>query len=445
MSKIVIEDIKKNHRSLREVIPSRRDHESDSSHRRKTPVTSDLASKKKYRHDDSFDTSSGLGWLWGAIVVTGVVVVIGYFIAPIFTKVTIVISPKEVSVQVDEKMKAVRDATSNQLTFTVLPAVEKTVSLSVPATGNKYVETKASGKIRISNNFSADPQALVATTRFTSAKGKVYRIAQNVTVPGMKAGKPGTIETTVYADKAGADYNDALTTFTIPGFAGSPKFSKITAQSVTPMTGGGAGNVKAVDPSAEATVRKQISDQLKSELTIAVQAQLPDGFFTTNDLISFNYQVNQQTQTGQPTTNAVFVGQGRAVAVIFNENTFANQLANQILPTANSQNNQIKVTNLDQLSIAITPAMLTSELEKAASIDLHVVGKPNLLWQIDQTKLAGSLAGQPKNAFADVFKSYCESIVSGEVVFHPSWSNRFPDDQNRISIELLTPNKTPSP
>lgn len=444
MSKIVIEDIKKDRRSLREVIPSRHASSAPTTSRKKMPDTSDLTTKRNYRDDDGFTGNwLSLSWLWGAVIVIGVVVLIGYFVAPIFTRVTMVITPKELTTEIDEKVNAVRDAASGELTFTVLPETEKTVSIAVPASGEKHAETKASGKIRITNNFSADAQQLVATTRFTSVKGKVYRIAQNVTVPGMKGGKPGTIEVTVYADKPGSDYNDGFTSFTIPGFADSPKFAKITAQSATSITGGFIGNIKVVPADTEAGVRKQITDQLHKELTDLVKAQIPDGFFTTDDLISFDYDINQGQNT-QDANTATFLGKGRAVAVIFNESNFTQKLISQAV-SPDTAKNPITITNLDQLDIKTTSALGLSDPGKLDSLTLSITGKAYLLWQINQAKIVAELAGQPREVFADIFKNYGESIAGGEVIFHPSWSKDFPTDHNRINIELLTPKPPETP
>ena len=444
MSKIVIEDIKKDRRSLREVIPSRHASTTAPVAKRKTPATSDLVVKKHY-HDDNHFTGSWISpsWLWGTVIIIGAVVLVGYFVAPIFTRVTVAITPKELTTEIDEKINAVRDTASGELAFTILPEIEKTVSVTVPATGDKHAEIKASGKIRITNNFSADPQQLVATTRFTSVKGKVYRIAQNITVPGVKAGKPGTVEVTVYADKPGSDYNDSLTSFTIPGLAGSPKFSKITAQSVSPMSGGFIGNIKVVSADTEASVRKQISDQLQKDLADLVEDQIPAGFFSSDDLISFNYAINQAENT-QNSNTATFAGKGTVTAVIFNESNFTQKLISQAI-SSDTAKNPIKITNLDELDIKTASPLTSSDLSKLDTLALTVTGKANLLWQINQAKIVTELAGQPRDVFADIFKNYGESIAGGEVIFHPSWSKRFPTDQKRINIQLLTPNPPETP
>ena len=122
---------------------------------------------------------------------------------------------------------------------------DQEVALSVAATGKSGAANhKARGTVVIYNEYSADPQPLVATTRLET-DGKIFRLTEGVTVPGMTttAGKqePGAIEASVVADQSGSEYNVGPSTFTIPGFKGSPKYGKFSAKSVKAFTGGGEG------------------------------------------------------------------------------------------------------------------------------------------------------------------------------------------------------------
>lgn len=78
------------------------------------------------------------------------------------------------------------------------------------------VEKKSSadrygGMMKIVNNRSAS-QALIATTRFQSQNGKIFRIQEKVTVPGNSS-----INAYVIADEIGEDYAELPGKFIIPG------------------------------------------------------------------------------------------------------------------------------------------------------------------------------------------------------------------------------------
>ena len=69
----------------------------------------------------------------------------------------------------------------------------------------------AQGIVRIVSTYGAD-QTLIRTTRLRTSDGKLYRLAETVTVPAN-----GEISVSVYADKTGAVYAIGPSTFIVPG------------------------------------------------------------------------------------------------------------------------------------------------------------------------------------------------------------------------------------
>lgn len=108
-------------------------------------------------------------------------------------------------------------------------------------------EDIATGIITIINEASYD-QPLVATTRFLSAGGILFRLKERVLIP---AG--GRIEAEVYADQPGVSGNIGPDSFTIPGLPLSVQ-DIIYGQSDKPMSGG----VKRVGVVSEADISEAI-------------------------------------------------------------------------------------------------------------------------------------------------------------------------------------------
>jgi hypothetical protein len=150
--------------------------------------------------------------LIGAVLIIGA----GYVFASRSAGAKVVITPKQQEVSVDSQFNA-QKGTSSTLQYQTV-TISKDGKMVVEANGDEYVNTKASGTIIIYNNYSADSQKLVASTRFEAPNGKIFRISQPVTVPGKKGDTPGSIEAIITADQAGPDYNVGLVDFTIPGF-----------------------------------------------------------------------------------------------------------------------------------------------------------------------------------------------------------------------------------
>ena len=84
------------------------------------------------------------------------------------------------------------------------------------------VAQKSKGKITVYNEYGSSPQILIATTRFQSVEGLIFRTLKTISVPGARVenGKTiaGAIDVEVIADKAGQVYNVAPGKFTIPAF-----------------------------------------------------------------------------------------------------------------------------------------------------------------------------------------------------------------------------------
>lgn len=144
----------------------------------------------------------------------------------------------------------------------------KNSSPSYPASGKASVEDKAIGKLTIYNAFSSVPQGLVATTRFMTPDGKIYRLDKAVTIPGaeIKDNKivPSSIEVAVTADKAGPSYNSgAIPKLTIPGFKGTPKFDGFYG-ALASASGGFIGQ-RAVPTDKDITAAKaKVAEDLKN-------------------------------------------------------------------------------------------------------------------------------------------------------------------------------------
>ena len=113
----------------------------------------------------------------------------------------------------------------------VTGTLHKTKTFIPTGTGAKKIEGFAKGNLTITNKTSIS-QSLVATTRFLSKEGVLFRLEKSVIVPAN-----GSVVASVYADKIGASGNIPASHFTIPGL--SPvKQASIYADSTVAFTGG---------------------------------------------------------------------------------------------------------------------------------------------------------------------------------------------------------------
>lgn len=216
-------------------------------------------------------------WLWTFSLITILLLagVASYLFVP---KADVIVSVKFDSQSVDAQMTgkvglAVSDITSGTIPAQAASSAQE-VSESYAATGSQLVSNqKAHGTVIIYNEYSPSPQPLVATTRFLTSDGKLFRLTKNVTVPGtIKVDgqiRNGEVEAEIAADESGDSFNIDPTTFNIPGFKSSGvKYDKIYAKSTSAMTGGGNGAAqsKVITDSDIASAKSKILTELNSRI-----------------------------------------------------------------------------------------------------------------------------------------------------------------------------------
>ena len=371
--------------------------------------------------------------LWASII--AIVVVIGVIIFSLFSSATLAYTPQSATLTFTNNSYTAYKTTvvgSGQLAFSVIQ-LSGNKSANVPASGQVQVSTKASGIIIIYNNSSTASQKLVATTRFETADGHVYRIPSAITVPGKTTvngqGVPGNITANVVADQAGADYNIGLSDFTLPGFKGDPRFSTIYARSKAVMSGGFVGMTAKVSAADLATAKTTLEAGIKTDLLAQARAQVPADFILFPNLSQITYTLLPQgTSTA---TTATENEQGNFTGVMFKKSDLATFLATQQLGS-NVVTGPMEIPDYSSLTIGF--AGTNPDLLQATSVNFQVNGTALTQWVTDESGLVKDLAGTKKSDLDSILKNY-PSIQSADATIKPFWKSSFPTDTTKITIE----------
>ncbi|MFA6495310.1 MAG: hypothetical protein WC246_03310 [Candidatus Paceibacterota bacterium] len=167
------------------------------------------------------------------------------------------------------------DTSTNQIPgqSVVFPSTgTKNSSFAFTPTGVADSGQKARGNIVIVNLSNPAPQKLVATTRFQAPDGKIVRLIDAVTIPGVTGSGPATTTASVVADQPGPAYNiGPIDKLTIPGFAGTSKFDIYYGQIKTPLA---SGPYPTSDDIAKA--RSQSEQKFQEVLISALAANVGD-------------------------------------------------------------------------------------------------------------------------------------------------------------------------
>jgi hypothetical protein len=373
----------------------------------------------------------GRGRFW--IILLAVVIVCaagGILLSTIFAGATVTVHARTASVTPPGTLTAQLNAPVGSLSYQPF-SVSASATTTVAANGTQQVSIQASGVVTISNNYSTASQRLIANTRLEAPDGKIYRIHDSITVPGMSGGKAGTVTATVYADSPGADYNKSgTTTFTIPGFQGEPQYTKFSAQSQGDISGGFVGAQPAVAAGDLATAQQQLQTQLDQAVRAKANA-IPDGYTAIPGSLNVTFSTVAQTPNGSNQANLSQTA--TASGDIVRTQDLANVIAEKEVQTYNGE-----AVGFDPSS-TLNMMLASSSKPTDATLNLTLSGTAVLVWQFDPNALTQALIGKPKGQFETILQSFapaieCSTDTPCSAAIRPFWQSSFPSDASKIKI-----------
>lgn len=299
----------------------------------------------------------------------------------------------------------------------------------LPAQGTQHVDTKASGQITVVNDYSAKPVKLVSTTRFETPDGLIFRVPNDVVVPGKKGSTPGTMQVTVVADAPGANYNvGPIAKFTLPGLKGGAMFNSVYARSDAPFAGGFSGDQPQTAPGALEASQAQMRDRLNQKLKDALAA-IATGTTALPDLARVTYTDLPNAPEGN---NSVRIGEHLVAQVP----VFAtDQLAATLAQSISSDTQLSNVTLVPGTNFAARYADVASTTLGADPISFTLTGQAQVVWMVDKATLARALAGHDQSAFQTIIGGF-PFVQEAKARIEPFWSSSFPKDPNGIEINV---------
>lgn len=362
-----------------------------------------------------------------ALVVVAVCAVLGLLISTVFAGATVIVHPRTETVTVPASLEAAPNAPLGTLSYQTV-TVSRSSDVTVPAEGTQRVSRPASGTITISNAYNASAQRLIANTRFEAADGKIYRIRDSVTVPGMSGTNPGTIKATIYADSPGPDYNKAAgATFTIPGFKGDPRYEKFTAKADGAIGGGFVGDEPAVSAQALSEAKTSLQQKVDADVRAAAAAEIPEGYVAIPGTLQVTF--SELSQTAGPDKTAKLTQNATASGVIVRQSDLASAIARRAVQGYQGE----AVTFLDASTMDVEAATTT---RTDGTITVNLRGEASLVWQFDPNALSQALAGKSKSEFQGAIAAFQPAVEKADASIRPFWQGKFPSDAGKIKVKL---------
>jgi hypothetical protein len=252
-----------------------------------------------------------------------------------------------------------------------------------------------------------------------------------VSVPGGSPSKPGSIKAEVFADHDGDSYNVAPTSFTIPGFAGTPQASNVYARSTSAMTGGASGSVPVVDAATESKARKALITVLGADLTVSIQEKIPPGYLLVPGAATTTYQEIASASSG--TTGQIDVKeQGTITAVVFPNAALAKAIASSVTGLG-YQGEPLTLTSTNGLLLATTGDLPSPD---ASTFSFTISGTASFVYTVDPAHIAAAVAGETRSAAEVALTNYPE-VKRAIIILRPFWRHTFPQDPSSISVVVI--------
>lgn len=372
-------------------------------------------------------------WIIVGILVVGALA--AYVASTMFDHADITINFKTTPWSYQGNFTASKNAVGIDPSSNVIPAQvftsTKNVTESFPGSSMQQVSQKAQGSITIYNDYSAAKQELVATTRFLTPAGQIFRIVSNVTVPGETTSggvvTPGSITVPIVADQPGPSYNiGPVSKLTIPGFDSDPGREAGFYGVITASTTGGFIGQRAVPTAGDIAAAK-------ASTTAALTAALQNGFSGT---YPNNFEILNGAATTTITTltvntstdangNFTVFGAATLQAIGFDQSALENYLLTLAQGTeASSTFATSTITYSD-----VTANFAAGQISFALSIQAQL--EPAFSVAQFATSIQGQSIASARSTIAAL-----PQLADGEISMWPSWLWTIPSDPSKIHITV---------
>lgn len=382
----------------------------------------------------NFDFIKRIMW-WPVLTVLGLVFIFGASYFLIKPKVEIDVWP--VKTPLNLKTQVLVSASSQGAAGIVsgeIKTYEHLVTQDFPTTGVRANSTKASGKIVVYNAYSTSDQSLIADTRFVSDNGKLFRTPVRIVVPGAhyEGSKliPGEIEITVVAGEAGEEYNIGPSTFSIPGLAGTPRYTAFYAKSFGSMTGGAEAETVMVTKKDIEGAEEILSSRALQEAKKALADSLSsENYIMEDDALTAEVsEVLTLAKEGQEVESFSVQAKAEATAIVFKKEElekFAQSYVSENLPEGKL---------MDENSLAISYLPKSVDL-KNGKILLDVEISAEIYPLINENAIKEAVKNKRSEEIPPALNQFSE-IEKSQARLWPFWANRAPLETGSIAVKL---------
>ena len=312
---------------------------------------------------------------------------------------------------------------------------KNTGTVKLPASGKQFIERKASGELTVYNAYSSQPQGIVASTRFVTPSGVVFRITKALVIPGAKIenGKiiPSSVTAEVVADKAGIAGNLAPTMkLTIPGFIKTPKYNGFYGELKDGTTGGFSGETRVATENDVKAAKAEGARSAEEAVRGQIAGQIPPGFKTADGATRFTIAKQGVDTIADADGNFSVTTDAQLSVFAFREQDLKELLAERI---AAAKGVQFKI-DTEILKYGPSTSQGTASLS-SGRVSLPIEYTAALSHVLDVDALRQAIAGKSDKVLnTTIFGT--PGITGGNVSLWPFYVKTVPKDLDKITITV---------
>ncbi len=368
------------------------------------------------------------GLLWGSLVVA--VLILGVVVYP--SHAQIVIKPLGKKTSFSVSVNATDVISAIDVAFQKIPGqrfqISKSVTQTFIPTGEKDAVQKARGTITVVNAYAPTPQVLIATTRFESSQGLIFRTLRTISIPGSTAKGPGKIEVEVVADQPGAQYNIAADKFVVAAFkekGDTARVEKIYGESNGPMHGGIQGRSKVVTQKDYAEAVDAITKQLRGEILSSLRDQASN--LVIPDALSLAIGQPKGTASIDDVADSFsLTAEGSVTVIAFRKSDLEEFMKGYVDKKYGT------VALPEKLTLNITDSAY-DEAKSSQIMQVSVTGE--LFERVSADKIKSDLLGKGEDAIR-AYLDAAPGVGSARVKFSPFWISSIPSHKDKVTVEI---------
>lgn len=306
------------------------------------------------------------------------------------------------------------------------------------SSGKAMKEEKARGIVKIYNAYSGSSQTLVSGTRLVSDGGKLFKTAEKAEVPGRKDEKgkivPGELDVNVLAGEAGADYNIGPSTFSIPGFVGTPKYTAFYGKSFSAMAGGLKGEVAQVTQADLDRASDALTEKLKKELEGELIAGLPKEFILVPGTILYNITDKKYSANSGDLADSFSLEENITATALVFKAADMNEFAKRAIGGDITKGKNIDEKALS-LNYSIATAMANAPEGEDFTVSLNTDIKFGTYPKFDLSQLEKSLLGKSLKDAKTSLESQ-PGILKVKINAIPIITRKIPENTEKVELKV---------